>query len=213
MTLNRIVIRTGTVLTVMGIAAVIAANQAPIDLGSPNMLPRIVPARPHDGAFRFCRLRVHSSSEGDGDGWWVDSPRAVVNLSIRLAELTRSHVSFDAINDPLHQVVALTDSELFSCGFVMMSEPGGTYFSRDEAKALRTYLLKGGFLWVDDFWGPYRVGVVDSATRRGLAAGDYPIFDVPMRHSIFHMLFDIGSAPDSEHWTVDPRASDVRAWR
>lgn len=135
---------------VMAVATAIAGNQAPIDFGA-NMLPRIVPHRPHDGAFRFCRLRFHSSFEGDGDGWWVDYPRADVNLSIRLAELTRSHVSFDASNDPVHQVVTLADSELFTCGFVMRSEPGGAYFSRDEARAVR--------------------------------------------HSIFHMLFDIEEVP------------------
>jgi hypothetical protein len=182
-------------LAVMAVATVIAANQAPIDLGSANMLPRIVPARPHDGAFRFCRLRFHSSSEGDGDGWWVDYPRADLNLTIRLAELTRSHVSFDASNDPVHQVVALTDSELFSCGFVMMSEPGGAYFSRDEAKALRTYLLKGGFLWVDDFWGHSAWEWWTAQIAKALPPGEYPIFDVPMRHSIFHMLFDIEEVP------------------
>ena len=37
----------------------------------------------------------------------------------------------------------------------MMSEFGSTYFEPEEAKALHDYLLKGGFLWVDDFWGEY----------------------------------------------------------
>ena len=36
-----------------------------------------------------------------------------------------------------------------------MTEPGGAYFDEDEAKALRAYMLKGGFLWADDFWGTY----------------------------------------------------------
>jgi hypothetical protein len=105
-------IQRGVLLPVVTVATVIASNQAPIDLGG-IMLSRTVTHSPHDGAFRFCRLRFHSSSEGDGDGWWVDYPRADVNLSIRLAELTRSHVSFDASNDPVHQVEALTDPELF----------------------------------------------------------------------------------------------------
>ena len=50
-------------------------------------------------------------------------------------------------------MVRLTDDALFNCPFVMASDPG-PWASRDpEVERLREYLLKGGFLWVDDFWG------------------------------------------------------------
>ena len=52
-----------------------------------------------------------------------------------------------------HAVVALTDAELYKCPFIMMTEVGAAYFDDEEAAALRDYLLKGGFLWADDFWG------------------------------------------------------------
>ena len=37
----------------------------------------------------------------------------------------------------------------------MMTEPGGAFFDEAEAAQLHDYLLKGGFLWVDDFWGEF----------------------------------------------------------
>ena len=57
--------------------------------------------------------------------------------------------------EPNHLVVRPTDPELFQCPFVMASDPGSAGFSAEDAAGLRDYLLKGGFLWVDDFWGPW----------------------------------------------------------
>jgi hypothetical protein len=170
-----------------------AVRQDPIDLGE-NFLPLTVPDK-QDGAFHFCRVRFETAARGDGDGWWVDYPRADRNLSIRLSELTRAHVSFDERRNPRHQLVALTDPRLFTCGFAMMSEPGGAYFSRDEANALRAYLLKGGFLWVDDFWGTAAWDWWDSQIRKVLPASEYPIVDLPMNHPLFHTLFEIDAIP------------------
>ena len=64
----------------------------------------------------------------------------------------------------------LTDPLLYHCPFVMMTEPGGAYFDEAEAAQLRDYLLKGGFLWADDFWGEYAFGVLGGRDRQGAAA-------------------------------------------
>ncbi|MDH4064315.1 MAG: DUF4159 domain-containing protein, partial [Acidobacteriota bacterium] len=108
-----------------------------------------------DGAFHFCRLAFSASRGGDGGNWSVDFPRADVNLSIRLSELTRTVVSFDGAREPRHLVVRPTDPELFQCPFVMATEVGSAYFDEEESAHLRDYLVKGGFLWADDFWGGY----------------------------------------------------------
>lgn len=131
---RRHVIKIAFVLALTVIVSVITAVQSPIDFDG-DLLLGGTSIQPSDGAFRFCRVRFRSSPEGDGDGWWVDYPRADVNLTIRVAELTRAHVSFDARHNPLHQVVGLTSSELSRCPFAMMSEPGGAHFSADEAQA------------------------------------------------------------------------------
>src|SRR6185503_18175828 len=46
-----------------------------------------------DGAFNFCRIMFSQSYDGDGGNWSVDYPRADINLSIRLSELTRTRIS------------------------------------------------------------------------------------------------------------------------
>lgn len=157
--------------------------------------PRIVPADTYDGSFRFCRISFRNSPQGDGDGWFVDYPRADENLSIRLAELTKTPVSHDGEGNPNHIVIPLTDPELSNCPFVMMTEPGGSFFDPDEAAQLRTYLLKGGFLWADDFWGSYAWDWWAGQIGKAMPPAEYPIFDVPLDHPIFHTLFNVSSIP------------------
>jgi hypothetical protein len=55
--------------------------------------------------------------------------------------------------NPNPVILRLTDDELFDYPFIYMIEPGALYFSDEEVVALRKYLLNGGFLMVDDFWG------------------------------------------------------------
>ena len=77
----------------------------------------------------------------------------------------------------------------------MMTEPGGAYFDDLEAAALRDYVLKGGFLWADDFWGEYAWQVWESQLRKALPSGPYPIVDLSLEHPIFHMLMNVPQIP------------------
>ena len=144
-----------------------------------------------DGSFNFCRIMFSQSNDGDGGGWFVDYPRADINLSIRLSELTRTHISRDAAGEPNHVLLRLTDDLLFQCPFIMMTEVGATYFSPAEAERLRDYLLKGGFLWADDFWGTRAWEVWAREIGKALPPSEYPIVDVPLTHPIFHQQFDV----------------------
>ena len=144
-----------------------------------------------DGGFNFCRIMFSGSSDGDGGNWRVDSPRADINLSIRLSELTRTHISRDSSGEPNYVVLRLTDDLLFQCPFIMMTEVGNTYLSPPEAERLREYLLKGGFLWADDFWGTWAWEVWAREIGKVLPASEYPIVDVPLSHPIFHQQFDV----------------------
>ncbi len=153
-------------------------------------------AQSFTGDFTFCRLAYHQAYDGDGGGWGVDYPRADQNLSIRLSELSRAPVNFDESHEPNFYVLIATDPELFDCPWVMMSEFGGTHFEDNEATALRDYLLKGGFLWVDDSWGTYAwqhwVGEVRKIFPN---EKEYPIVEVPINHPMFHTLFDAKKFP------------------
>ena len=145
--------------------------------------------------FTFCRLAYRQAYDGDGGGWGVDYPRADMNLPIRLSELTKTPVNFDESHEPNHVVIQATEAELFKCPFVMMSEFGGAFITPEEATALRGYLQKGGFLWVDDAWGDDAWQSWVQQIRKVLPDGTYPIFDVPLNHSILHTLFDSNRIP------------------
>ena len=145
--------------------------------------------------FTFCRIAYAMSPDGDGGGWGVDYPRADENLSIRLSELTRSPVNFDRNKEVNHVVIQATEPELFKCPFVMMREYGSAYISNEEAAALRAYLLKGGFLWADDAWGDYAWQHWERELRKILPANQYPVFEVPLNHSMYHTLFDVKRFP------------------
>ena len=156
-----------------------------------------------DGAFNWCRTYYRRHPYGDGGGWSTDYPLADQNFSFRLAELTKTIISRDRRGDINHLVVTLTQPELSHCPWIMMAEVGSLYLDETEAAALRDYLLKGGFLWVDDFWGSRAWDVWEEQIAKALPPNKYPIVDLPLSHEIFHMLYDvreIPQIPSINHW-------------
>ena len=154
-------------------------------------------ARPDsfDGQFHYCRAVYRPNPRGDGGSWLTDYPLADIDLSIRLSELSKTRVSFDGSGQPNHLIVQLTSDELLQCPVIIMQEVGRLLFTTEEAARLRTYLLKGGFLWVDDFWGSYAWQIWEAEIRKVFPATESPIVDVPHDHPIFHMLFDLQGVP------------------
>jgi hypothetical protein len=108
-----------------------------------------------DGAFHFCRLQYYSDRrEAGGQGWRTDYPGADINFSIRFSELTKAAVGKDHDDEPEYFVVRSSeDDDLFRSGFVTMEDAGTADLSAADVQQLRNYLLKGGFIWNDDFWG------------------------------------------------------------
>ena len=156
-----------------------------------------------DGRFNFCRVAFNYGNMGRGGGWAVDYPRADTNLSIRLSELTKTSISTDTAGEPNHLVVRLTDPELFQCPFIMMTEVGSIYFSPEDAQRLREYLLKGGFLWADDFWGSYAWDNWESEFSKVLPPTEYPMRDLPRDHPLFRTQFTVDRVPQIpsiNHW-------------
>jgi len=152
---------------------------------------KMATAEDFDGNFLFCRVIFRNAPDGDGNGWGVDYPRADINLSIRLSELTKTTVGFFGPEDPKHVVLRLTDPTLFQCGFVMMTEVGAAFIDDQEAETLRNYLLKGGFLWVDDFWGEYAWQAWMEQFQKVLPSAQYPVRDIPKDHPLFRAQFQI----------------------
>jgi hypothetical protein len=150
-------------------------------------------ARPgdFDGTFQFCRIVFSEDPRGDSGGWDVDWPRADINLSIRLSELTKTVVGKSPSGDPNHLLLRLTDDTLFHCPFIMMTEVGNISLNDEEVERLRAYLLKGGFLWADDFWGSYAWDWWEAQIRKVFPASEYPIIDVPLTHPLFRAQFEM----------------------
>lgn len=144
--------------------------------------------------FIFCRVLYTSvRREWLGHGWDTDYPDADQNLTFRLGELTRVDVAHDGEDDPNHVVVELTDDALFHFPFIFMSDVGTVGFSEAEVERLRTYLLKGGFLWVDDFWGQYAWDQWEREIRRVLP--DHEIIDIPTSHPMLDGIFHLEGVP------------------
>ena len=168
-----------------------------------GMGPRLATADSFDGTFQFCRAVYRENFGGDGGGWSTDYPSADVNLSIRLSELTSTRVSRDTSGAPNNLIVRITDPELFNCPFVMMFEVGAAYFTDADAEALREYLLKGGFLWVDDFWGSYAWDSWVSQISKVLPPSEFAIQDIPSDHPLFRTQFEVPGVPQIpsiNHW-------------
>ena len=161
--------------------------------GGGRFQTRLEPNAPYDGAFRFCRIMFPQNPNGDGGGGSVDYPRADINLMYRLSELTAAGVSRDSRGDYNHAVFQLTDPELYKCPFIMMTEVGALYMDAQDAANLRDYLLRGGFLWADDFWGEYAWTVFEREMAKALP--DYQILDIPLAHPLFHMLYQVNEVP------------------
>ena len=122
--------------------------------GDDDQLP---PPRPAE--FHFVRLEYtdlpqfhrrwgYSSRDGAGTGWWlVDWPAADNHFTSGINRLTK----IDA-GDPRH--LRLEDDHIFDYPFIYATQAGWWGLSDRECLRLREYLLRGGFLVVDDFWGP-----------------------------------------------------------
>ena len=189
-------------LIVVGAGLLLAASAGHAQFRNAS-LPIATPES-FDGAFQFCRAAFRGIQSGDGGGWSTDYPDADLNLSTRLGELTKTPISRNPpTGEPVHLIVQLTDPLLFRCPFIMMFEVGNFYVDETEAARLRDYLRKGGFLWVDDFWGSYAWTVWESPIRKVLPSGEYPFKDLPLDHTIFHQVFQvskIAQIPSINHW-------------
>ena len=193
-------------------------------LGVSNRYP-IPTESSFDGGFNFCRIAFQSGRFRRGGSWVVDYPRADVNLSIRLSELTKTRISRTGDREPRHFVLPLTNTSLFRCPFVMMTEPGGLALGDDEVARLREYLLKGGFLWADDFWGEAAWANFEQEMRRVLPAAEFDLRDLDGDHPLFRMQFPVpavkqipsinfwaGTGGGTSEWGSESRVPHARAF-
>lgn len=139
--------------------------------------------------FTFVRIRYESfGGRGRGGGnWATDYPDSDLNFSYRLHELTSLEV------DPHGKIIELTDDTLFDYPFIYIIEPGRMWLKDEEVAALRRYLLNGGFLMVDDFWGEDEYANLYENMKRVFPNRE-PV-ELPLEHEIFHCVYDLKKKP------------------
>ena len=195
------------ILLVLGLAASAAAQFGRGALGGfgRGARPKFPTADTFGHGFNFCRgIFTSVFSEAGGTGWSTDFPDAELNFSIRLSELTKTRVALDQTRTPDFVTVRLTDDELFQCPQLHMEDVGTIEFDDEEIAALRAWFMKGGFMWVDDFWGTGAWEQWAHEIGRVLPPSEYPIVDLPIDHPMFRSQFIVSEFP---------QIPSIQSWR
>ena len=136
-------------------------------------------------AHSFYFTRAAYSGPAGWSRWATDYPKADIQFIYGLRSWVRS--GLDISDDPT--VVSMDEQDLFRHPFIYVVEPGYMELSKKDAENLREYLLRGGLLMLDDFWGTYEwANVVEQMQK---VFPEYQIRELPLSHPIFHCYFDI----------------------
>ncbi|MFN3326746.1 MAG: DUF4159 domain-containing protein [Bryobacteraceae bacterium] len=148
----------------------------------------------------------YSSRRGSGEGWWsMDWPDAEEHFTVGLARLTR----VDA-GEP--RTLRLTDDRIFDHPWIYATQVGWWDLSDEETTRLGEYLMRGGFLVVDDFYGPAQWELFRRTMGRALPGR--PIFDIEDSDSVMRVLYEIpekdrGFIPGTRHLRRGPGGRPV----
>ena len=136
--------------------------------------------------FAFTRIIFKSGIStlpGPGNTAWRDWPEADAHLIRGIMRLTAVDIEDSS------RAILLTDEQLFDRPWIYALEVGTWLLTQNEADNLREYLLRGGFLVVDDFHGSVQWNGFMRSMQ--MVFPDRPIVDVTEEHSIMNMHFDV----------------------
>lgn len=116
----------------------------------------------------------------DGGGDWYANPTSLPNLIDYVNTHTNTRIH------PMEDVVEPGGSQIFQYPYVYLTGHGNVSFSDSEARNLRTYLISGGFLHIDDNYG------LDKYIRREMKKvfPELEFVELPYTHEIYHAHFD-----------------------
>ncbi len=137
------------------------------------------PGGPHE--FYFTRA-IYSSGWG-WSRWATDYPKADRQFMTVVNRL------IDIDGSPYENAVRLDDPRIRDYPFLYALEVGDISLSQAEVEGLRNYLLAGGFLVIDDFWGSWEWAAFEQQIRQVFP--EYPIVEVPIEHPVFNSVYRI----------------------
>jgi hypothetical protein len=180
-----------TVVAAAGFVAVGVVLVAPAGGGAGQQVREV--EVPPGYAFYFTRARYSDGRSqygarrggwrGGRGSWATDYPKADIQFLIGLKRLT----VVDAYD--FENAVPLDDPALRRYPLVYAVEVGRMALTPSEVEGLRSYLLAGGMLIVDDFWGTWEWANFEQNIRQVLP--EYPIVDLPMDHPVLSTLYQI----------------------
>ena len=149
---------------------------------------------PYDGRVTFARIKYRGYAKfmGEGPGWSHDYPRAEEHFMRIVKEITSIRPFVESPKAIGSNIFALDDPELTKYPVAYLSEPGGWFPDDKEVAGLRNYILKGGFVIVDDFdEGGMGEDLMHFTQVMQRVLPTARIVDVPESHPIFDAFFKV----------------------
>ncbi len=116
--------------------------------------------------------------------WTQDYPRADRHFNQAVRRLTRIHVR------SVEQPVNLDDGDdVYNWPWLYAVQVGRWNLTDSQADKLRDYLLRGGFFWVDDFWGEQDWEIFEHSIKRVFP--DRQIVELENSAAVFHTIYDL----------------------
>jgi hypothetical protein len=130
-----------------------------------------------------------------GTAWAVDYPRGDRWFARILRRLTRINVR------SVEQPINLDDGDdVYDWPFMIVGLPGMWDLTDAQVAKLREYLLRGGFLLCDSFFGTREWEGFTAGMRRIFP--DRPIVDLPDDHPLFHTVYDLNARYQVPNWNA-----------
>jgi hypothetical protein len=119
-----------------------------------------------------------------GTSWTQDYPRGDRHFAQAIRRLTR--ISARSVEQPVN----LDDGDdVYNWPWLCAGEMGDWKLTDAQAAKLREFLLRGGFLMLDDFWGTEEWDRFNESMRRVFP--DRPIVEIDSGDAIFHTIYNL----------------------
>jgi len=145
-----------------------------------------------------------------GTNWTIDYPSGDRTFASILRRLTVLDVR------SVEQPVNLDDGDdVFHWPFLLAIMPSSWDLTDDQTIKLREYLLRGGFLMADSFFGDEEWFYFMESMRRVFP--DRPVVELPDGHALFNVVYDFSERKQIRNWRTLPRGyrgnGDTPSWR
>jgi len=147
---------------------------------------------------RCARFRADTDWKQGGGGWTIDYPRGDRTFASILRRLTV--VDVRSVEQPVNLD---DDDDVFNWPFLMVTMPSNWGLTDDQIAKLREYLLRGGFLLADSFFGTQEWDCFMESMERVFP--DRQIIELPDNHPLFNVVYDFTERTQIHNYRTLPR--------